>query len=227
MAITIGVSPVNNTLFNESSKQLTLNSVAVGHTIVVGCSIHNTATLDSVAINGESNATLGTRADSGSVDDVQMGYLSNVTAAGTKTITFTFSGILFGTVFALALNGADTAGALDVANTAVGTGTTASLSLSPATANACIVAMACGNGGDLTQDTGYTLITLPNANWYHEAEYNLDVGAAGVKTVQMTNAGMTAWSLAAMAFKVAGGAALPSPAAFTPHSAAMIGRRYL
>lgn len=187
-----------------------LENVDAGDSIVVAALWSSaTITLDQVTISGESDATLLTARGPSNPDNTKsrMGYLSEVTSGGTKTVTFQMSASVGGggEAFAVAFDGGDTTGFFDVENYGTGTGATVTVSLTTTANNACIVAIANSNNSDLTADTGnsYVNIALANNHWNIGGQYLLNAGGAGAKTVQMTTGGSGAYTINAAAFKPA------------------------
>lgn len=188
-----------------------LTNVDAGDSIVVAALWSSaTITMDSVDISGESDATLLTARGPSDPDNTRsrMGYLSEVTSGGTKSITINLSATVSGAgeAFAIAFDGGDTTGFFDAENFASGTGATATLSLTTGVANACIVAISNNNNANPTQGSGYTNIALADNHWFIGAEYLLGAGAAGAKTVDMSNGATADWTINAASFKPAAAA---------------------
>ena len=210
--ITLSGGPAETSALGQNTG-VSLPDVDAGDSIVVGALWgHATVTLSSINISGESDATLLTARGPVAPDNTRsiLGYLSNVTSGGSKTVTFNMSGTVSGAGLgvAVAFAGGNTSGFFDVEGFANGTGTTASVNLTTSLSNALIFALANSNNGDLTAGGGYTAINLSNArHWYIEGQYLAGAGAAGTKTVSMTTGGSGAWTINAAAFKSADGTA--------------------
>lgn len=107
--------------------------------------------------------------------------IANASGACTVLISTGGSGSTFGA--SIQEYSGNAASPYDAGNTATGSNSPASLTLSTAANDELIVAMATGNGSNFTAGTGYTLLGTDNMIWYHGAQYDLDVGASGSQTV--------------------------------------------
>lgn len=189
---------------------VTINGVSAGNQLVIAARwYHATATISSITISGESNATVhGSPTKNASLNNAtgQIASLANVTSGGNKTITCTFSADLSsaGGITVMEVSGGDTAAFFDVEAGSTGNSTNPTTSLTTSNANEMIVAVQSNGSADATAGSGYTLIALPNTFWFDEAEYNLDAGVAGSKTVDFA-AGSAQWMVKAAAFKASGG----------------------
>jgi hypothetical protein len=206
--VTISAGPTESPNLNGASINWDLTGVDAGDSLVVPILWGSASvTITSVTCSGESNLTGHTQKGPVGPSDstTQIFHLDNVTSGGTKTITINFSGAPGGgTAFAMALAGGKTSGFFDAepsgggSNAASGTPST---SITTTVANAFIVAICSNDGGDPQNGTDYTLVTLADRNWFINGEYDLDAGAAGAKTVDMTVGGV--WVIGAAAFKPA------------------------
>lgn len=191
---------------------VTLASAAVGDTIVIGLSaLATSVTVSSVTCTSESNLTASSAVSSftgGSGDAGSVGFwvLSNVTTAGSKTVTLNYSSASSSTqIVGWLLRGANTSGAVDVDGTATGSGTAPSVSLSASAANdvafgICITSFA---SGDATAAAGFTGVALSNWSGNYEGAYDLDVGASGSIPVGFTTVGNGAWAIKGLLIKAA------------------------
>ena len=100
--------------------------------------------------------------------------------------------------------GMDTAAMVDaVTVVASSTGTTLSVNLTTATANAMIIAYGQTEASPgPTAHADYTAITIPELG-YNDGQFDVDAGAAGLRAVSMTCNDGT-WGIAAMSFKAEG-----------------------
>jgi len=133
----------------------------------------------------------------------QWGIISNSTETGTQTCTLTMDFNCTKRITCWRLTGCDTSGAFDAFASANGASGNPTLTLTTGVSGAAIFAAWTDGASDTTNEvagTGYTLEPLNNANWYDSAEYNLNVGSAGSKTVDCTrNSG--AWIMTAVSLK--------------------------
>jgi hypothetical protein len=87
-----------------------------------------------------------------------------------------------------------------VAGGATGDSSTASVGITTTGANDLIIAITAADSGDpVALGTGYVTITMGNPFNFANGEYNLDVGAAGSKTVQMDCTTASIWGIYAEA----------------------------
>lgn len=187
---------------------LTLTGVGVANGIIVGISmLSTTITVSSVACSGEANLVDTKAIDritsgSGCTGSKQFFYLDETTSSGTKTITITLSaGNSAIEAWAIAVDGPiEFVAGSDVI--ATGSSAAQSVSLGSLPANSIIIASAISGyaNGDLTADAAFTGITLSNWDGNFGGEYDLDSGAAGTKTADMTTAGSGPWAIKAAAF---------------------------
>ena len=193
------------------------SSVAVTLTLTAGRSlvvIHNwatsqTGTITSITCSNNSNLTLiGSPTRSAIDHNTQFAYLSNIGTGGSQTVTVNMSVAQDEmTTNVLEYIGGDTTGVYDNAvNSGSGNSANPSISLTTNTANALIVGCCGDDAADPTAGSGYTIITIANFWNFCSGEDQLDMGAAGAKTVAFTAASGN-WIAVAAAFKIAGGAA--------------------
>ncbi len=218
MAFTIGANPAEAT--ENAAGQATIASTAFtsGRQLVALVTWgHPTVTLTNVKYDpggaDERTFTLVGSTVAGPGDDkMHFAYLSNIPATKSTTVQANWSGSLTGSgaLKVYELIGGDTTDCLD--NSGSGTGNSATLSCSFATStdNCAIFAIGDTQGGEPTQDTGYTLFNSANSGWYTGSEYNLDVGTAGTQTPAMTS-GSAPWGFKAAAFKLFNTPLAPAP----------------
>lgn len=213
--VQVGTDPVTGTI------TLALGTLSAGNGVIVGVSMldSTTVTVSGVTCGGEALTSTAaiTRITTGSgcAGSVQFWYLSGVTTGGSKSVVVTLSTATSTTeAFAFAVDGSI---AFDTGTDQVATGssTSQSVSLTTSAANAIIVAVGLSGyaNGDLTAGGAYTAIALTNWDGNFHGEYDLDAGAAGSKTADMSTAGSGPWAIKAAAFKSAGPAAYSMPAA--------------
>lgn len=191
-----------------ASGSATIATWAAGETCVALINWYGTVTLNTVTMAGESNLTILGSPQTGGPNNgrSQWAVLNNVTGTGSKAVTANFSASTDFNVTIWRLSGTDTSGAADGSPAgATGTSTTPSVGITTSVANAAIFAGISSDGSQPSAPgSGYTLETLANAYWYDGAEYDIDVGAAGSKTVDATiTSGL--WIINALAIKPAGG----------------------
>lgn len=198
--------------FNEGasssapSATAAIGTWAVGDTALVNVRWYGTPTLSSVTLTGESNLTLLGSPQTGGPDNArsQWALLSNVTSTGAKTAEATLSAAPDQMCVAMwRLSGCDTTNAEDARNGASGNSSTASVSVTTATAGAAIFAIMSNGAGDGTPGSGYTAETIADIFWYDSGEYDIDAGASGAKTVDFSLGGSAIWVINAIAIKPA------------------------
>jgi hypothetical protein len=212
MAQTLSAGPVYAQVSFDTAT-ITLPNVDAGDNIIIGLTWYtyspSPATLVSITISGESNATIHgsphVPAGGDGYATTQWASLANVTTGGTKTITVTWTPFVassLGGAFALAVAGGAAASILDVSAANDGNSNTPSVSLTTTVANDLIVAVVNSNDGEPSAGSGYTLFDIPNVYIYDSSEYKLDAGAAGAKTVNFTTPGAgLGFTINAAAFK--------------------------
>lgn len=229
MAIAVAVGPnVGGITSGNTTFTVSLLGTSAGQSIVVGLAFQSAFTsVTSVACSGESNLTLDTVTVTANSSRVQLAYLANITAGGDKTLTVTMShsapGNNYAVAFAAALSGTDTTSFFDTSAGSTATSSSPSTSVTTTNANAAVFAIAVADStssGDFTAGSGFTLIsTADSANRQFNGEYDVDVGAAGAKTVSFGLGGSQTWGVRAAAFNPQGpgseGTAEPSLPLFT------------
>lgn len=186
--------------------QITLPNVEVGDGIVIGLAIgNNTSTVSSVDISDEADATpIGSLLSVPGGQRNQLFFLGAATDAGTKTITITLSAFAFAiSAFAAAV---DASIELDDADE---TASGETLSMTASVANTCAYALGTDGDAKPSVQSGYIGITMLDVASYTQAQYNLDLGAAGSKTVTLD--GVAFQSIIAAIFKPSGGGASVQP----------------
>lgn len=208
MTHAVAVGPAA-TVGSGGTRTITLNGVTEGHGIVVALCFDSGSTI-SVACNGESsltatNATPFNPATFGGTDRLMIYCLDSVTEGGDKTVTI--SGVnSYCAGAGMSVSGGNTGGWLDAEGGSTGTGATASTSNTTTAANDMVLAIAASNASDAAASgAGYVEIAIGNPNNFANGEYNLDVGAAGSKTVGMdlSAGGSQPWGIYAASFKAA------------------------
>jgi hypothetical protein len=218
MAFTLGATPAETQEDGSGTADVTGSFTAGRNLVALVSWSHATVTLTSVVYDpGGGNeialTAIGTALVTGvSTQKVHLFYLSNVPVTASETVRATWSAPLTGSgsLRVIEIIGGDTSNMLDAHNSATGNSAgPASTSVTTNTNNAAIFAIAASAAGELTQDSGYTVITILNPDRWAQGEYNLDVSTAGAKTVQMTHGGTAEWAIKAAAFKLASGAITP------------------
>lgn len=211
MAFAVTVGPTQGTPEAPSSDAVVvLTGCTAGNSIVIEVIwYHATVTISNITISGESNATVHgspTKNASGSNMTHQFASLAEVTSSGDKTITVTFSGSAdAGHIWAMEVSGGDTSDFFEASNGSTGNSTNGSTTIDTAASGSLIVGGWSGNNGDATAGSLYTQVVVPNISWWDEAEYDLNAGSAGTKTVDFIH-DSGQWVATAAAFNV-----LPDP----------------
>ena len=212
MAFSLVASDLNNSGSGTSISGVALSGRNAGELVVVFVSTSGDVTVSSATAGGDA-MTVGTRVAVSSPDDVTIAYLV-LPSGGDKTIAMSFSGSTIWSVSAVAF--AQDAGtiAFDVEGGASGSvdaggGNQPSVVLATTVDGDLLVGINSSSGGEPAVGTtpiAYTGIAMSDANWWSNAEYALNAGTAGSKTVNFTQNASSTWALKAMAFKVVGAA---------------------
>jgi hypothetical protein len=200
---------------NQTTTTATVSKTwTAGNSIVALCVWIGDNDLTSIVLGGSQTLT-ATRARVYRADSnvsIQIYYLNSISSSGAADLVLTKS--VGGTrgLYAVELSGTSTTGVFDVDNTASAASGTPSLSLTTSGNNAAVFAIAVngddfGSGDYSASGSGYVTVTMANPNSYADGEYNLDVGAAGSKTVAMS-AFSAEWSMLAAAFNALTGNSL-------------------
>jgi len=207
---------VGSVITGNGNNDLTLaiNGTTSGNGLILGVYWAGGTVEPPLAVSGETVLEAGSAAANASMSSkgwTAIFYIKSLSTGGTKTFDTTATGWSNSgwAAFIAEISGQDTASFHDANNGATGNSGTLSASVTTTAANDMMVSVGASTGGDPAADTGYTGITLVNAFDFANAQYNLDVGAAGAKTVQMT-AGSGQWAFKAAAFKAAGGITFPT-----------------
>ncbi len=168
----------------DGSNVMTLTGVNAGDSIRISVAIFDaTATITSVTINGESNATLiGTQTtpNAGLTNaSVQNAALGTVTAGATKTVTVNLSAGVNCECWADSVSSGTGGATLDVQDSS---GTAGVVNLTTTQNNDTIWGIAVSGAAPGTPG-GYTLVTMPGNVENDAGFYDLDVGAAGLNTI--------------------------------------------
>lgn len=193
--------------------QNTIVGTTSGRSLVIGIGWNDiTATITSITIDNESNATL----ISGSLITNavlglrhQFAYLGEQVANGDKLVRINFSAD-FSTAyfFVQEYSGGNLSSFFDAAGTNTGVSGSLSATVTTGSSGELIVGIGVTNGSSLTVGADYSALTdgsFNNAFWFDRAEDDLDAGAAGSKTVDFS-AGSGTWDVTAVAFKPSGAA---------------------
>ena len=183
-------------IFNATSGNFTLNSVAADSMLVCMATMHAND-ISSITITSESNAVLGTL-ETGGPDRVRMGYRLT-TGSGNKTITFNFTAAVISQAYAAEYS-ADNDISFDVEATDSGNSATPSVNFTTGEDNSMAHSVVATAGGDASAGSGWTLRNISDPNWWAATEYDLDLGTAGSKTADYS-VGSGSWGIAVMAFE--------------------------
>jgi len=215
---------------------VTYAGLTAGRGIVIGVVwYHATATISSITLTSEANATLlaGTLVRNAALNDtaLQIAHLREITVGGTKTITATLSATpSAGAIFAQEYSGQDTVDFSDAAtNTGTGNSANPSITVTTNTDNDLIYSINVTNAEAQTAGAGFTLVSTNTAFWWEATEDDVDVGVAGAKTVPWTHAAGD-WAISAAGFKPAstlGAAQFMVATRGLAGTGGMIGRDYI
>lgn len=217
-AITAGVGSATAS-FSGGVAAATLNGCTAGRHLIIYINWAQpyTASVTSVTISSESDATAtpggpsSQNASEGATpldSSVDIYYLPNITASGNKTVTVTMNASVLGNIRVEEVQGGDTAAFYDSGGAAIGAASTpASVTFTTATANCAVAAALVGSkdSASWSNAAGYTVTPAATIYWYTGNARNLDVGAAGSKTVDIALGAAGVWTIKAAAFKAAGG----------------------
>lgn len=162
--------------------------------------------------------TSGSATTSGSGQGTAAIFSVANTATSALTVTATPGGATYGGLSIFEITSAGGTPTLDVAASNVNStssNATWSDSVTTTAANDTIISAFVHNGTVSTGDTGYTL-DLNTATLFfsgHASEHNIDVGTAGLKTINYGSVSTNRWSMAMAAYSPAagGGAASQGP----------------
>ena len=217
MAFTLGVGPSVANTGSGTSLGVTLVGTTAGRSVIIGvCWESSAITLDSVTCSGESVNLVGTPASS-SGQRAQLAYVSELAGGGSKTFTANFSSSVSGAgIFAIEFAGGYPASFLDTSVSDTGTSANPSTSISTGANNCLIVGIEVNSSGSPTVGSGYTNIA-GTSSWtkFFKAQYNLDAGSAGSKTVDWVNATSNTWIIQAASFNTLSASPTITPGAGT------------
>jgi len=121
------------------------------------------------------------------------------------------AGANYSVAWAAEFSGGNVADWFEAVAGATGTSTTPTVNVTTGASGALIAAIVSAtSGSDPAAGSGYTLVTMADGHALVSGEYDLDVGAAGSKTVDFTSSNVV-WNITAAAFN-----ALPSSFTITP-----------
>ena len=210
MAFTIGVGPVNAVKNDAGTATVavTLTGTTAGRHIVVGCWWHDvTSTITSITCSGESNLTVHGSPYTATHGPTswQMASLANNTAGGDKTITLTLSAnSQFMGIFAYEFAGGNASSFFNAVEgvklQAPSSSTNPTGSVTTTADDCLVVAGSIITSGVTTAGAGYTGYSLGPLAYTTFAEYDLDVGVAGVISVPFVNGTAGQWTVIAAAF---------------------------
>jgi hypothetical protein len=182
LAFTLGVSPV----FNDSSTAtnvLTLTGCTAGQTVIIGYMTEPT-TVSGITCPGETVNLRGTQLSG--FWQMQMADCT-LSSGGSKTFTLGLSGTPTSQFWAFQVLGGPATYDTSVGNSST-SGANISIGITTGGANALVVGQLLNLGGSASAAGGYTSMGLDDIIQFDQAEYNLNVGAAGAQTVGFTNA---------------------------------------
>lgn len=160
-----------------------------------------------VSVTGETTTALLAAVRASNGDSVCAWQVAAPATGGSKTVNINTTGAVNKVYWVFQYN---EDGTLDTVQSGTGTSANASVSHTTTAAGAAIAAMISEAGfGDATpaDAVNWTDRLLPNAGWYIDGQYDLDVGAAGAKTVGWSHSN-SGWAVVSVAWKP--GAAGPS-----------------
>lgn len=214
MAITLVQSrAANNAGAFDGSIALAYTSNVTAGSLLVACVMGT----DGTSVSGVSDGVNTWTADKTAAFNTNVNFRTAIysapnAAAGATTVTASFTITCRCAIHLFEFAGAATASPADANNDATGNGTNPTLSVTTVGANDLIIGAVntYDNAWTITAGTNFTLQSnQTTGSMSTGAEYWLDAGAAGAKTVGFTVAGGTGgyWSMAAVAYKIAAAAA--------------------
>lgn len=180
-----------------------------------------TTTLSALGLSGESAPTLIGSPQTGVGCSAQLCYIPSLAAGGAKTLTATLSGAGFWHITGITLSGQDTGTFYDSAEVgASGSTGNATGTCTTGTANCSIIAVAMSAVAHPAASAPATAVQFALIDFlnFENAQYTLDVGASGAKTVTMTIASNGNWLLKGAAFRTAAAAGSPLPPLLGRHT---------
>ena len=207
MTISIVQSGDSIGLTSSNTIALTLTGVTAGSALVARIDWYSGAiTISSVTCTAESNLTVHGAKLTVNSEDMQFASLGNVTTGGSKTITVTLSSAaLYRSLVVFEVAGGHPSNFFDVESDTTGTSTDPTGSITTTQPSCAVFAVTSSASGVVTTaGAGFTLQTVVsgNINASDGTEYDLDVGAAGVKSVPFVNSSSSAWAVKSAAFNV-------------------------
>lgn len=197
MGIAIGAAAVH-VAGQATTVSATITGTTAGRQLLIGTLWSSLSGSDdpTVTCSGETVAPIGAIVRSGTMS-MQWFRIAALASGGSKTVNNITTGSQNKIVWVVEL--VDSAG-VDATQTATGSGTNGSTSITTAVANAGVFALHSNAGGSATPTDGsWTDMSLTNVNWYEDGQYKLDVGAAGSKTVGFTHGWSSSWAISAVA----------------------------
>ncbi len=209
-----GVGPFYGSNSPGTSATASTVGLTVGRMLVITIAWDDTGgtrTISSVTVAGNDNATVlaGTKADRLSTNHTQIAILPKITAGGDRNVTVNMDGSTYLAVGVMEYSGQDDVTQPDAQTAATGTSANPSTTLTTITSGAGISALLDTYPDPPTAPgSGYTWWggTRPNQAFYQKDEDNVDVGAAGSKTVDFAASSSVSWGISAIAIKPAGAA---------------------
>jgi hypothetical protein len=218
---TRGVGPTYISVAATQTNNNTLVGTTIGRSLVAVIMWYDPASpsiFPVISVSGESDMTniAGSLLTNGGGNTIsgQIYYLANNTAGGTKTITIDLGVSGYAEVAVMEYTGLNTSSQPDSSANNKGFTGDPSLILTTINANALIVACETNNYSPATPGSAYTAFggagfTSGNLG-FQIAMDNVNAGAAGAKTVDLTGIGVgPTWAMTAASFKIAGGGAIP------------------
>lgn len=184
-----------------SSWPETVDNCAVGDLLVIGVRWYGTQTISSITVTGETAPSPLDSPHTGGPNDGRVQWaVCQVTAAGNKTVTVTWSGTPSAVGVSVWRISGQSATPVDGATVgASGNSTSPSVNKTTSADGAGLFAIAIAISGETTFAAGYTAETVADAFWFDSGAYDLDAGTAGSKTVSGTLPGSGAWVISAIA----------------------------
>lgn len=195
-----------------------LTGVGSGESVVIGAAWRNadTATISGVDIEGQAASSQSQQSNAATDVKHQFWTLASTSSSGDKTVTVTWTAAGLGVCYAASLSGTDTGDLVDTLVSVTGSTDPITGSITTGAANNAIFVLASSVTIIDAPGANYTNISLINFWLYEEGEYDLDAGAAGSKTVDMSLVEDQQWAFQALSLNAAGGGGGSPPVLSSP-----------
>lgn len=207
--ITISAGPVSDVAAGAAaSVDVVVPGCTAGNSLVAICSwFDNTSAITSVTCNAESNLTVhgAPLTSAQGPTSTQWASLGLITASGDKTVTLNLNASPFKpAICVFEIAGGKTADFFDAVGGTTGSSINPTTTVTTTAERDMVVGFVYQFGGNANSaGSGYSSFETNFFPGYKDLlEYNVNIGPAGIITVDFVNAGIATWMVNAAAFKV-------------------------